>query len=293
MKNNRMETLKNAGIDTSKYFTLVVENDIPKGTRISFAIDTEANPVAKEIVENGYVKNTRLHRRFVAAHYMRLLESRDGWHRTMNRWYDYMYQYDMMLEEVRVLSKLEKQRSDYDVFGERKQFFTIDTAHKILASYVKDLRTYLGNLNVRHCKGKPYVRIPSYGDVFIDELEREVIEPIETMIRVCKRAYTYETLYEAFKTLRKMMIKLPYNTKKSKVWINAFQSAGAFYTLKNLIMFHDVRLYYNGRFYGMNESMQLLKELAKTYEGYQLNGLLKEAIDKNHFDFKRSIEAHK
>ena len=35
MKNNRMETLKNNGINTGRFFTLVVNETIPAGTKIS------------------------------------------------------------------------------------------------------------------------------------------------------------------------------------------------------------------------------------------------------------------
>ena len=293
MKQNRIATLKNAGVDTSKYFTLTVEQDLPKGTKISFAIETENNPVAKEIIESGYVRNTKLHRRFVAAHYMRLLNSPHGWHRAMNHSYDYMYQYDMMLEEVRVLSKL--RHKDWSTFFERETFFTVKVVCLVLEQYMDDLRKYLSSLKIRHCKGKPYIRIPRYRDMFIENLNKDVYDPLESMLALCKRtaAYDYDSLYERFKVFRKLMIPLPYNTKKSKVWINTFQAAGAFYTLKNLIMFHDVKLYYNDRFYDAIEGMNVLDGLKNHYEGYQMNGLLKETIKQNNFDFNKSIEAHK
>lgn len=289
--NSRMEALKNSGIDTSKYFTLTAEQDIPKGTKISIAIDTVNDPVAKEIVENGYVKNTRLHRRFVAAHYFRLLESPMGWHKALNTYYSYMYQFDMMLEEVRVLSKLEK--NDRATFNERRMFFTFSVVNDVLNDYVEDLKQYLSSLKIRHCKGRPYVRIPSRGDVFADLVESEIITPIESIVRICSRCHTYSRLYENLRVLRGIMVKLPHDIKKSKTWIDAFQAAGAFYTLKNLMMFHEVRLYYADRFYDVANGMQLLTDLAGLYEGYQLNGLLKETIKQNNFNFKKSIEDHK
>jgi hypothetical protein len=58
-------------------------------------------------------------------------------------------------------------------------------------------------------------------------------------------------------------------------------------------MFHDVKLYYDGAFHDQNESMNILKRIRTTYQGYQMNALLKETIKRNNFNFKKSIEAHK
>ena len=84
MKNNRMETLKNNGINTGRFFTLVVNETISAGTRINISIE-ENEVIAKQIIEDGYVRNTKLHRRFVAAQYMRMLNSENGWHDYLTR----------------------------------------------------------------------------------------------------------------------------------------------------------------------------------------------------------------
>lgn len=292
MKNNRMETLKANGVDTSKYFTLMVNNDIPAGTKINIEIDpSEIAPIAQQIVEDGYVKNTRLHRRFVAAQYFRMLESRFGWHGYLNMYYDYMYQFNMMADEVKVLSKLE--RKDQETYYERRMFFTYNVINKVLDDYMTDLKTYLNGLKIKHCKGRPYISIPKYGYIFCDEVEDKILNPISAIISVCHRTYGYANMYENLNVLKRIMIELPYGTKKSKTWVDAFQKEGAFYTLKNLVMFHDVKLYYDGAFHDQNESMNILKRIRTTYEGYQMNALLKETIKRNNFNFKKSIEAHR
>lgn len=291
MKQNRMETLKNNGVDTSKYFTLLVNENIPAGTKINIEINKVNTPVAQQIIEDGYVNNTKLHRRFVAAHYMRMLESPLGWHRYLNWHYDYMYQFDMMLEEVRVLSKL--QDKDRETFNERSGFFTRPVVFKVLEDYLDDLRKYLKGLPVKCCRGKAYVCVNNYGNVFLDDLQCKVIGPIEAMITICKKTFTYKDLHEVLKMFKRIMVKLPYRTHKSKTWIDAFQKAGAYYTLKNLIMFHDVKLYFGGSIYDQHKSMQIIQSLIKNYEGYQFNALLKATIKANNFNFKKSIEAHK
>ena len=41
----------------------------------------------------------------------------------------------------------------------------------------------------------------------------------------------------------KNMIRLPYDTKKSKVWIDAYKGEGAYYTMKNLVLFHNCNFF--------------------------------------------------
>ena len=291
-KNNRMEALKANGVDTSKYFTITVNENIPVGTKINVEIDkSNADSVVKQIVEDGYVKNTKLHRRFICAHYMRMLESPYGWYGYLNMYYGYMYQFDMMFEEVRVLSKLEKR--DRETFNERRRFFTFTAVQQILNDYVTDLKKYLKGLPIKRCKGRPYVRVAGYGNIFVNDIDRKIINPIEAMVELAHNNCTYSNLYESLKMLKRIMIKLPYTTKKSKTWTDTFQKEGAFYTLKNLLMFHDVKLYYEETFYDKYTAMEVLNQLVGVYMGYQMNALLKETINKNNFDLSRGIEAYK
>ena len=85
-KNERMEKLNLAGVNTSKYFTV----DLDNGTKIHLIIDENGQPVvvnnkvdeiAEQIIADGYVRNTKLHRRFVMAQMFHMLnyESYDGY----------------------------------------------------------------------------------------------------------------------------------------------------------------------------------------------------------------------
>lgn len=290
MNNNRIETLKKNGVDTNRFFTLVVNETIPAGTRINISID-ENEAIAKEILESGYVKNTKLHRRFVAAQYFRMLNSADGWHDYLNRNYGYMYQFDMMIEEVRVLKEIAK--SDMDTFNERAQFFTHAVVMQVLHDYRKDVIKYISELPRKSCKKVPYVYIKGYGNVFIKDIDENVLAPINAVIGRCGACVDYNALYSALVYFKSRMVKLPYYTKKSKAWVDAFQKEGAFYTLKNLIMFHDVNLAYGGGVYNTQKSsMNALNELVCNYEGYKMHALLKKTIEVNNFNFAASIEAH-
>lgn len=136
-KNERMNRLNNAGIDTSKYFNIELPKGLRAGSTISVVINEKGEPVvmnaptkdaiANQIIEDGYVRNTKLHRRFVMAQMFQMLNyvsydgRESGFNAALNH-YGYDYQFKMMLEEVKVLSKLEVR--DAETFDERATFFT-------------------------------------------------------------------------------------------------------------------------------------------------------------------------
>ena len=90
----------------------------------------------------------------------------------------------------------------------------------------------------------------------------------------------------------KHMIQLPDNTPKCKQWKDAFKGIGAYETLKNLILFHDVVL---RDCTGKADSMTKLTNRLYEYkgEGWRMHAMLKDTINLNNFDLVRSIRAHK
>ena len=76
-KKERMNKLNAMGVNVSKYFTIPLEN----GGSVTVIIDENGNPVkvndsiANQIIEDGYVRNTKLHRRFVMVHSHQLCSS--------------------------------------------------------------------------------------------------------------------------------------------------------------------------------------------------------------------------
>ena len=165
-KMERMNKLNAAGIDTRKYFTV----DLDNGTKIQLIIDENGNvakvdddPIATEIIEDGYVRNSKLHRRFVMAQMFHMLNyvSYDGKYRGYNdclkRAYGYEYTLKMMTEEIRVLSKLEVR--DAESFAERSHFFNKAVVIAVLEDYLEKLKAYAEALPDRNCKGIPYKRI--------------------------------------------------------------------------------------------------------------------------------------
>ena len=302
-KNERMEALNKAGINTSKYFSV----DLDNGTKIHLIIDENGDPkivdapvnndpIYNQIIKDGYVRNTKLHRRFIMAQMFAALNyssyngEYSGYTDCINRSYDYGYTLKMMLEEVRVLSKLEVR--DYDSFVERSHFFTKRVVAAVLEDYLLKLKKYINELPNHKCKGVPYKKVKGV-NIFNDDLDKKVYAPVRAKISELRRARDYAEMYKVLTSFMRDMIKLPYNTPKSKDWIDAFKGEGAFYTLKNLVMFHDCgieNLHRMPMIYG-TEAMAYLNRKLDEYsgEGYRMFALMKKVIADNKFDFKKRM----
>ena len=90
---------------------------------------------------------------------------------------------------------------------------------------------------------------------------------------------------------KRTFIKLPYNTPKSKVWMDAYKGEGAYYTCKNLIMFHDCNVHNGTMVYSTTGSMRVLGEKLNEYktEGWRMFAFMKKLIADNHFNFDKRM----
>lgn len=290
MKNNRMNTLNQNGIDTSRFFTLTANYDIPKGS----TIDIQVNPVAKQIITDGYVKNTKLHRRWITAQYLRMLNSTSGWYSYLKYHYPYMYQLKMMIEEVRVLSILCEK--DTEACRERCQFFTPTRIKEILHCYYRDVEGYLNSLRVHTRRGGcKYIKVNHLGNIKVENKDSRLLEPIRTLIAIVDEQYRYSDIYETLKVMEKKLVRVPDEHEKIKEWVDAFQHEGAYYTLMNLVKFHGCAIKENatyGRYrdYKGADAVNYLKDSSlHSDEGYVWHALLKETIEYNNFDLATSI----
>lgn len=291
-KNERMNALNAKGVNTGKYFTLDLEN----GTKLHVIVDengdlvqTSKDPIATQIIEDGYVRNTKLHRRFVMAQMFHGLNYRsyDGRKEGYNEWlkrFGIKYEFDMMLEEIRVLSKLKTR--DTATFIERSHFFTKDVIVHTMMDYIVELKKWVEALPNKNCKGVPYKRIKGR-DVFVEDLQKKVYSPLERDINRLKYASSYGEMYRIVNNFMAQMIHLPYNTPKSKAWIDAYKGEGAFYTLKNLVMFHSCGIMVDGKKVYGAAAVSMLNNRLKEYrgEGWRMFALMKKVIADNNFDF--------
>lgn len=297
-KNERMEKLNQAGINTSKYFTV----DLDNGTKIHLIVDENGqctqvknDPIAEQIIENGYVRNTKLHRRFVMAQMFQMLNyvswdgKYSGYSACLNRMYGYDYTLKMMLDEVKVLGKLEV--ADKESFIERSHFFSKDVIVAVLEDYLEKLKKYVETLPNRNCKGVPYKKV--HGEnIFNTDLDKKLYRPIRNRINNIKRCANYFQIHKELTALMRYdFVKIPYDTPKSKVWIDAYKGEGAYYTLKNLVMFHDCGIIVNGFRCNGIAAVSHIKSCLDEYhgEGWRMFALMKKVIEDNNFDFNKRM----
>ena len=299
-KNERMEKLNAMGINTGKYFTVALDN----GTQVHLIIDENGNPtrvndvICNQIIEDGYVRNTKLHRRFVMAQMFHALnyvswdKKREGYNEWLKN-FGIKYQFEMMLEEVRVLGKLEER--DSETFNERSEFFTKEVVVKTMFDYIEKLKANINSNKTYNCKGVPYKKVAGR-DIFVEDLNKKVYAPMIVDIHRVGSSRSYNEIYKHLKNFMNKMITIPYATTKCKEWIDAYKGEGAFYTLKNLVMFHNcgIVIYEVGSGYRMvygTEAVRVLNERLNEYkgEGWRMFALMKKVIEDNNFDFNKRM----
>lgn len=300
-RNKRMEVLNNAGVDTSKYFTVNLPEGIKPGATISLVINENGQPVvvnenkndviANQIIADGYVRNTKLHRRFVMAQMFQMLNyvsydgTGSGYNAYLRKMYDYKYTFNMMLEEVRVLSKLEAR--DKESFEERSHFFTKEVIINVMTDYIDELMDYIDQLLTKKCNGIPYKHVKGM-DIFVDDLDKKIYEPLREYFYTFRYAKSYSQMYMLLKGFMYRMVKLPYDTTKSKAWIDAYKGEGAYYTMKNLLMYHNCFVETdNGiKLYG-TKAVGFIESKLDEYqgEGWRMFALMKKVIAINNFDY--------
>ena len=334
-KQTRMETLMANGHDISNFFDLSLR--IPLGATVKLNIDgreliatgnisndnvTLANanginllqgfactselgndPIAESIMNAGYIFNSRVDGRFVAAQTFRMLNTpsfnykirqyEDGWDAYLRNNYPYMYQFKMMKEELHKLAKME--RSNDQDFERLSKFFTKEVVYQTCKHYVRQLNKFIKSQPNRKCNGEPYVKLNKYGDVFVKDLKRKIYNPIEHMLNRVNESTNYSTLENSLYMFMKLIPKLPAETPKCSAWKDAFKGKGAYLTLLNIIKFHGVTVqnYETKEMLDRDGSVAYVESLLETYKGeyWKLHELLKATIEKNNFDLRESIKS--
>ena len=212
-----------------------------------------------------------------------------GWDEYLRRYYDYSYTFEMMLEEIRVLSKLENK--DIKEFKSRSRFFNKEVVVATCKDYIKKLNSHYESLPILNKRKEK--RLKGIGRTDKDKFET-ILNKLNICIINIYESENYNELYVNLRMFIKNMVKLPRETAKCKEWKEAFKGAGAYYSLKNMIMFHGVVLRdCNGK----DDSLEALEEETymhfKNEEIWKLHYLMKDVIEYNNFDLARSIERNK
>ena len=307
----RLEALKAAGVDVSKYFPLGDDQliKIENGAAVPVDMDDATiDDVGKQIVEGGYVSNWKLFRRWVMSQMFHMLRDMDKNGRTFNdvlQHKGYEYQWRMLENELYAQMKMAA-HGDHENAGARNRWFGGFVAADMAYDYIKKLRKYVDNNliykvkkdshgNVKKtykhtCKGNPYVRLQN-DDIFVADLEKKVYAPLGNLARKMYDSNTYKEVYDAVHEFNKKRKHLAWDTKQADAFITAYKGSGSYYTMRNLIMFHGARFMKNGRKMSETDSLKELESKANLYdeEGWRMLGVLKQLIKDNNISVQGKI----
>lgn len=287
---DRQEQLTKAGVDISKYFSMKTPSGDEKlmkwdgDTPIAVTAD---DPVLKAIMESGTVPNRDLFRRWVMAQVFQGLSYSGYYGKGFTDWVHtkgYEYTWKMAVEEFRVQAKLWKK--DKENFRERNRWFNKEVALEMISDYVKKLQMVVRTKkekNLHKCKGVPYICIGGK-NVFCSDIDGKLFWPLrrlELNVSIATDPVKMSNAFDAFNSKR---VKLTYNEQFCSRWMDAYKGAGAFYTMKNMVLFHGCLFRGdNGRFMSKAKSLEYLEDKAMEYasDGWRLFGLMKKLIEDN------------
>ena len=314
----RMDALRAAGFDMSKFFTFGNDDiiEIKDGNAVPVDFDKLVeigDVVEKTLVDGGYINNWSLFRRWVMAQMFRMLRDMEKNGRNFNELlqrHGYEYQWKMLEREIYAQAKMVK-HGDHDNAARRSMWFNGATANAMALDYIEKLKKYIGaNLVYRKdrtghtdttrfkhtCKGLPYIRLQNK-DIFLADLQRKVYLPLLETARLMRNDTPANVLYKAIHKFNKMRKHLDWRTKQTAKFINAYKGSGAYFTMRNLIMFHGARFHdYKSRL-SQSQSLSRLDDMAKdcvdSGEEWRMLGILKQLIEVSGISIQGKIDEWK
>ena len=261
-----------------------------------------------EKIRNGKpVKNHRLFRRWIMSQVFHALQEMERCGGTpftnIVRRRGIRYMADVIKNEVHDMLKC-REHGDVIEYRNRSRWWNESTIFQIGSQFVDILTHEIDRLKVRKCRGRPYKRIPGFGNVFVEDIQKKVVEPLR---RDLEELVSLETSADTFEDVVVRICDKISRFKESCAWkihmpskfLDCYKGNGAYYTLQNMIQFHDCKLPdevrdgEHGDMKGWHRDMAILDDLAEKYKnsGWQLLGLVKDTIEANGIDIDKKIES--
>jgi len=288
-REERLNALMNAGINTDDFISVMIPKNLKENQRIVLSvkdgkIDAALDEVEEKIKRDGYTACTKLYRRWICAQMLRILTEIENTGSNFNKYarlhYGMKYRFHTVEHECEVLAKLQKE--DPESFSERKVFFSPNVIENIYYEYGMALiRAW--NVEKEHkCKGKQYKHI-GHKNMFIDDFSYTMQKYGMFRGMICNMD-DYAKLSEIVHKLNNIIFDIDFDTSDGiKQWIEAFKGNGAYYTLKNLVLFHDcvITNYDDGHLMKGEEAFKWMQSKLNVYEGYQWLALLEKCVKTN------------
>lgn len=316
----RIEKMREAGIDVSKFFAMndANGNETQVGTIVNGGIRIlpEDDVVVKSILGGGTLLSSHLFKQHVLARMLKMLTPYDYRGYRMNGdYYDlseytknlhlmgYDYQWRMLCDEFYRQTKMIA-HGDIKSFTEDSQWYNKELAMTMIEDYIVQLNKLVSTLKVKRHRGRAYVQLKQgkkvpfngkesrVGYIYVDELDKlyDTYKSIRDAIMVTDDIRTFASLVLDFYTKMIPLYFAPshhkpntpyFEAKQCAAWVDAYKGYGAYFSMQNLILFHGCT--FEGK--TKDESIHYLNEsIANGAEGYWMLGALRNMLKTNNFD---------
>ena len=295
----RIDALRNSGVDVGNLFAMHGANggDYVASNRNGMLTILEDNdPIFNLIIEQGTVPNKRLFRRWVMAQMFHMMSytpyrsKEPAGVTSMIHRLGYEYQWKMLMDELHAQMKMEGR--DVTNFSDRNRWFNSEVVVAMANDYILQLKNRIKAMKDRKCKGVPYKRISSR-NIFVSDLQTKVYRPLFLAMARIGQVKDAAQLYLAAKKFNDIRIKMAWDTPLSNAWIDAYKGSGAFFTMQNLIRFHNCTVIDDaGKRLDKPQSLAFLSVKAEMYkngEGWRLFAVLKKMLSDNDIDIKKKM----
>lgn len=289
----KIEALRKAGVNVDNLFSMRGADGQETIARLdngNLSIVPDNDPIFQSIVNGGYIPSPKLFRRWVMAQVFHMLATGDFTKALQLK--GYKYQWKMLIDELHAQAKM-VDHNDIASYSERNVYFNQERVMTIAADYLTQLRAYIKALPRKNCKGASYVTL-NRQHIFVSRLVDEVYTPLNNALSIIGQAQNAKALYYAtlvFYNLAKS-IHLKDDFKMAPLFKDSYKGAGAYFTMKNMILFHGCKFRNEkGQYINVASSLEYLESKTREYakEGWRLFGVLKELINQNGIDINKKI----
>lgn len=209
------------------------------------------------IMMDGYVFNPYIHRRWLPVQYMDMIEEAgtDDIDRVIREKYNFKYMLDFVLHEIEKLCLLN--RYDKRAYEERSRFFTLDCVKEIINVVLESVISEVEELpKVRSGLGYIFGTKVTYLDRDLHPDYCEIIENMDTGRKYCDWGNLLIHLTEvalkiksadSYFEITRVLQNFPeiynvfhrFNPALPDSVVEAFWKSGAYYSIKNKIMFQN------------------------------------------------------
>jgi hypothetical protein len=289
----KIEALRKAGVNVDNLFSMkgaTGQEIVARLTNGQLTVVPDDDPIFASILGGGTVRNPQLFRRWVMAQVFHMLADGNFLQALQNK--GYAYQWKMIVEELLAQSKMET-RGDAENFAQRNLYFNKERVYLIAMDYIEKLRDHIRVMPKKRCKRVPYIRLKGQ-NIFVEDVPAKVTQPLLNLALKIKASKNATELYVNTVSFYALVKKtwVSYTIPMANEFKDAYKGAGAYFTMRNLILFHSAKFRSDaGRFLSQSASLTKLDEKANLYsdEGWRLFGVMKQLIKDNGININRKI----